>query len=773
MRPPLRTPTLALAAALLAGCSDPAPTTPAPPPPPASQPASRPATAPAAEVLGPLETYTDVLLADDPAFPTTRPTTLPLADDESARLVFDEPLLLDAVGRLWVTHPRGESPALILAGDLKRQTYAVDRRVRFTWWKPDYEGRPTVEMILDKPDGEGWAWTYELGSADVPAAPDGRGYVWEDAFVYGQSVVVPTVGGVAVLTPRDRPDAEQYHRRYDRRDPAQRPDAGGTVDAQFVALADPRPDLPRTQIRLDGRGLIAWVPWQSKKRPGGTIARFVDGTWTPLAPPRWSDKPIHLMPLTDGNVLQLAVGDDGAAGDAVLSAVPLDAVPVDESRVSRLVNELSDSDPRVREKAFAALAQYGPGVWPTLERLAEAEPAFIRRQIEVLLGDKTRPTLGGLTPEPGPVEVREELGDGGVILNFKNGILLPDSAGITILQRPALLVVRPGRRTRLLDPLMTADVEADPATRVFVWGDEWVVSRPGESPKRWLVNHFEPLLGPDRAEWQQLVGIDAMGRWLFQKGQGRPTAAEAAAPQVRPTLVRDNRLPDPTPRLPVWLLPVAANGTAGWDAQGWPVIKSGGVWRLREQDWEPQPEGAAVMNDTVPQILPDLLPKPIRLAGQPPEPPPAEDGKPFAVAADGTTYGGGVRELRVRRPDGTEQTWPLPPEAAGSGPARGVVDDQGRLFVFNRPGRVVRIEPADAGSAEPFKVVATFDDPQIPAATPRRVWIDPAGRICALFFNDSVVVMWPDGHVPASIREKIPSQNRYDPPAGRDPRQGI
>ena len=762
-RPPLLRSLLAVAAGVLAGCSDPAPAPP-PPPPPASRPVSRPATSPVVDAPKPLETYVDVLLADDPKFPTTQPLTLPLANDESARLVFNEPLLLDAVGRLWITHPRGQTPAQILAGDLKRQTYAVDRRVRFTWWKADYEGKPTVEMILDKPGG-GLQWVYDLGGADVPAAPGGRDYVWDDAFVYGDSLVVPTVGGAAILTPKDRPDAEQYHRRYDRRDPAKRPDAGGRVELQHAVLADPRPDLPRTQIRLDGRGLIAWVPWQSKKRPGGTIARFVDGGWTPLTPPTWSDRPIHLMPLTDGNVLQLAGNADG--GDATLSAVPLDAVPVDESRVSQLVDQLSDGDPRVREKAFAALADYGPGVWATLDILSRGQPAFIRRQIDVLLGDKTRPTLGGLAPEPGPVEVREELADGGVILNFRNGILLPDSAGVTVLERPALLTVRPGRRTRLLDPLLAADVEADPKTRVFVWGDEIIVSRPGESPKRWLFNHYEPLLDAKRAEWQQLVGTDQMGRWLFRKGDGRPAAELAAATQ--PTLVVDNRLPDPTPRLPVWSLPVGDKGIAGWDEQDWPVIKSGGVWRLKEDDWEPRPAGSAVLNDTIPQLLPGILPV-LPKGPQGPQPLPVDESKPFAVGPDGAEYRGGVTEIRVRAKDGRETVWPLPPGAVGSGPARGVVDAKGRIFLFNRPGRVVRIDPAPDGSFGSFEVAATFEDPQIPAATPRRVWIDPAGRICALFFNDSVTVMWPDGRVPPSIREKIPSQQRYDAPGGR---QGV
>ena len=741
---------LALTALLLTGCADPAPTPPAPPP--ATRPVTRPTTEPVADAARPLAEYVDVLLADDPDFPTTRPLALPLAIAESARLVFDEPVLLDAVGRLWVTHPDGETPQQIVAGDLKRQTYVVDRPVHFTWWKPDHDGKPYVEMILGDGAGEGaggLVWTHELGVAAVPAAPPGHPYQWDGAFAYDGAVVVPTLGGVAVLTPRGRPDPEQYFRRYARLDADRRPEAAGTVELQHVSLAEPRDDLPATQVRLDGRGLLAWVPWESKKRPGGGVARYVDGQWQRLDPPTWAERPVQLMPLTDGSVLQLALDQ---RGEGVLTAVPLDAKPVDADAVARHVDDLSDGDPKVREAAFAALANYGPSVWPTLDALRRGKPAFVRRQIDALLGDKTRPTLGGLSPEPGQVEVRDRLADGGVILNFKGGVLLPDAAGITVLQRPAYLVVRPGKRTQLLDPLIAADVEADPGTRVYVWGDEWVVCRPGESPKRWLVNHTEPLTGKKWAHWQRFVGIDAAGRWLFHQGEGGEVPARE--PTTRPTLVLDVRLPDPTPRLPTWLLPVGGGGSAGWDDEGWPVIKSGGVWRLKEEVWEPRPDDATIRNATTQ---------------------PAEEGL-LATGPDGATYFGGITEVRVRATDGRERTWPLPPEATGSGVARGVVDAEGRLFLFNRPGRVVRLDPPKDASGEPFEVAGVFDKPQLPSATPRRVWIDPAGRLCALYFDDAVAVMWPGGRVPGAMREKMPVDPTEGVPGGGgglDPRQGI
>ena len=215
----------------------------------------------------------------------------------------------------------------------------------------------------------------------------------------------------------------------------------------------------------------------------------------------------------------------------------------------------------------------------------------------------------------------------------------------------------------------------------------------------------------------------------------------------------DVRLPSPTPRLPTWLLPVGEGGVAGWDAEGWPVTKAGGVWRLKEEVWESRPEDTAVDNAA---------------------PPVPEEGF-LATGPDGETYLGGITELRVRAKDGTETTWPLPPEAAGSGVARAVVDAKGRLFLFNRPGRVVRIERAKEAD-EPFQVVGVFDKSQLPSATPRRVWMDPAGRLCALYFDDSVAVMWPDGRVPPAMREKMPVESGDDAAGGGggfDPRQGI
>lgn len=718
-------------AALAAGCDDEgnshskgAPST-APSTQPATQPATQPTTS-AADEPKVLTQYTDLLLEDDPDFPTTQPLPAALALEEAARLVFDEPLFLDAVGCLWLTHPRGQTPEQVVGGELMRQTFVVNEPVVFTWWKTGYRGRPTVEMILQREDG-GYDWLHELGRAQVPAPPDGRSHDWSRAFVYYKSIVVPSDGGVAVLTPVDRPDPAEYFRRYGRREEDRRPDGTGRVEIKHIALAEPRENLPATQIRLDGRGLIAWVPWISKRITGGEkIGRFFDNEWAELSGDGWTTRPVHLMPLSDGSILQLSIDEKG---DSQLSAVPLNTMPVEREAVAQLIADLSSTDPQQREAAFVALTNYGPGAWPTLEDLLPDQPPVVQKQMNVLLGDKTNPSFGGLMPESGPVEVREWLADGGVILRFRNGILLPDGAGVTVLERPAWLLIRPGRRIALLDPMVVSEISASDDVHAYVWGDEWIICRPGQGAQRWLINHIEPVLEDEHAEWQHFVGMDQVGRWLFRR-PGEST----------PTLLLDIRIPDPAPRLPTWVIQTGTLGEAGFDADGWPVSKSGGAWRLKEENWESLEEEEEFTS--VSAVLPQEV---------------------LATAPDGSTYRGGVDRIQWTSADGETIDWALPASVVGSGSAKAAVDREGRLFLFNRPGSIVRLART-AGAAEPFKVEAIFEEQDLPAATPQHVWLDPAGRICAIYFGNTVAVMWPDGRVPASIRQKMPAKRRDRPP---------
>jgi hypothetical protein len=719
------------AVALLAGCEENPPQSNAQPQPsPATQPASRPSTAPVSRAATQpqeplvLAQYTDILREKLPDFPTTQPMPSSLGLEEAARFEFEEPLFLDAVGCLWIVHERGQSAQEILAGDLKRQTYVINQPVVFTWWKAGFDGKPTVEMILQREDGS-FEWLHQTGRAPIPPLADGRAYDWPRAFLFARSLAVPTTGGAAILTPVDRPDPGQYFRRYGRSE--RRPDGNGSVELAHIALIEPRQDLPATQIRLDGRGLIAWVPFMSRRITGSEkIGRYLDGEWSVLGGDGWTKRPVLLMPLSDGSILQLSIDE---RNESHLSAVALNAVPVEREAVEKLIENLASTDSREREAAFVGLTNYGPSAWPILEEHLEAASPVVRKQLNILLGDKINPTFGGLMPEPGPVEVRDWLADGGVILRFRNGILLPDGAGVTVLERPAWLLIRPGRRIQLLDPMVVTELSVSEDASAFVWGDEWVICVPEQGAKRWLINHVEPVLDDAHAAWQHFVGMDQVGRWLFRKG-----------PEPGPTLLVDVRLPDPTPRLPIWVIESGPMGEAGYDEEGWPVSKAGSAWRLTEEDWQDLEESDEfyLVNSDVPQEV-------------------------LARAENGTVYRGGIESLDVVLPDGEQITWKLPPKAVGSGDAKGVLDNEGRLFLFNRPGRVVRIARTSDGP-EPFKVEAVFEDEMLPAAAPQHVWLDPAGRICAIYLGNRVAVMWPDGRVPPSIRQKMPAKIHRRPP---------
>jgi hypothetical protein len=125
-------------------------------------------------------------------------------------------------------------------------------------------------------------------------------------------------------------------------------------------------------------------------------------------------------------------------------------------------------------------------------------------------------------------------------------------------------------------------------------------------------------------------------------------------------------------------------------------------------------------------------------------------GPALLVAPDGTRYYDGHTNLRVETPGGKETTWPLPPEANGTGPVTLLRTADGHLYLFNQPGRVLRIKPTP-GQSEPFKLEATFTKGIPTVANPTRVWLDPAGRI-VMVYEDRLAVMFPLGYIPPAFR---------------------
>jgi hypothetical protein len=127
------------------------------------------------------------------------------------------------------------------------------------------------------------------------------------------------------------------------------------------------------------------------------------------------------------------------------------------------------------------------------------------------------------------------------------------------------------------------------------------------------------------------------------------------------------------------------------------------------------------------------------------------------VGADGTQYFDGKQSLNALRPDGTVVLWPLPVSAVGDGKVTLLQSKEGFLFLFNSPGRIVRIRPTP-DEAEPFQVEATFTR-QVPNdADPLRIWMDPANRICIAHGNH-VTILFPIGRISPGISEKMSPQD--------------
>ena len=168
------------------------------------------------------------------------------------------------------------------------------------------------------------------------------------------------------------------------------------------------------------------------------------------------------------------------------------------------------------------------------------------------------------------LQVAARLSDGGVVFYAEQGVSIPTPDGDPETRAPAWICVRPGRVITLLPPLLTAELRCG-QSRLFAVGNEWIANFDNDGPKQFIGNGFVKLLRSDELRFNELVGIDRRGRWVFRPDQGSQT------------LVIDPTIPDPTPRLPAWQLPVAES--VGWDKSDWPVVKHGGAYALMEHDW--------------------------------------------------------------------------------------------------------------------------------------------------------------------------------------------
>jgi hypothetical protein len=566
-------------------------------------------------------------------------------------------------------------------------------------------------------------------------------YHWDRAETWDDKIIVPADNGVAILSNLG---------------------SGGfaperAISESFCSLTD-APGVPQPEWVFDARGLLAWIPWQNGKPGGNGVHRFLDGNWTAVE--KWPKEILHIMPLLDGSVTQIIAKDDGTV-DVVNTL--LEPAPVDEKHIEELVNQLSDLEANKRRDAYNELVRFGPGAWPVLERLKDIQSPDAQMKLEQLLSEREKPTLGGFKILGNKLTVLTRQLDSSVILNAPSGIEFHEGFKPEPTQEiPAFLSIRPGRAVEVLANSLSKELSL-PDTKLTIRGDEWVISDPIHGPRRFLGNHFEKLLPKDKIAFTDWVGTDRRGRWVFRE-DSRATAQGSAntdastrsslSPEPRAlipaqsTLILDPTLADPSPRLPAWNITVDG-GMAGWDADDFPAVKRGGAWSLQASGWKVLDESKRSLENKRPEPRKEPASAPTTLASTNPTTMPAL----LLTDSDGTQFFDGTTELLVRHPDHTDTHITLPPSAIGPGPVA-LIRAADHLFLFNQPGRVIRLTDNAAHTA--VTIDATFTK-GLPAEI-TRVWKDPANRIVIASHENHLTILFPEGHIPAALVPLVPPE---------------
>lgn len=780
---------------------------------PTTHPTTQPATQPAGHARArPSEpapmSYGQVVRANVPGLPTTQPLPLPLDLPQAAHLILKDPLFLDARRNLWLTRHEAPPTATVLATPNPESEYVVPERVLFVHWAPDDQGLLAPQLIVPQHGGSGVGFDLVTAKLRVPIEPT-HAFQWDRARSWDDRILVPSATGVSVFHFEHQPGGigtiavEQYQELAQ-----PKPDGGRTKDEKEGAgttlpvAATTRPSTPVPQLLFDGQGFLAWIPWENDQPGGRGAARYVDGKWLTLgAEQGWPEHLLHLIPLIGGSVMQLVAGDHETVklGVSELGG----GEPVDRKAVEKLVDDLSSATVEVRDKAFAQLTRYGPSVRPLLREMLEDQPPEGQARLRQLLKEQVQPLLGPLTLLGDKLRLISRHPDGGAVFYADAGVSLTTPDGDPVPVVPAWLAIRPGKSVQVLPEGLVRDLNPETAQVLAVPGhdDDWVVEDGVQVPRRFFGNGFTPLLRKSEMAYSDLIGVDRRGRWIFRK----PATAQKGA-RVE-TLVLDPTFLDATPRLPVWNYTTADE--VGWDKDNWPLVRQGGaVFRLTEDGWQAIEKTDELLTrpDQVPPppaptTAPTTRPAPAtrsttRMAAaattEPTtgpttkrapttEPAVADDsakrlGAPLLVTADGTRYFGGVTDLHVISPDGTETIWTLPDIANGNPPDAASGNDSqatapppdavaknphvtlirtadGTLFLFNQPGRVLRIKPTPA-AAEPFTIDATFTR-NIPSVdAPTRIWLDPAERII-IAADKTLAICFPAGYIPKLLREKM------------------
>ncbi len=692
-------------------------------PPAATQPVealSEENTAPATQ-LRVVASYLDLVREIDPVYATAQRLDHVVKFAESAKLVIERPLYVDAWRDLWITHPDAPPIEQTLKSAAQEQVHIVPVRVRYVRRVPAGRGALLPAVVAEHADGR-----FELirPTGERETLPE-RPYLWSRAVDWQEMTLVPTRTGVSVLQ-FTSPATEQY---FD------------FAERGLIELRDDEEATPPTLIP-DLRGVLAFIPAEGSTPGGARTARYVDGTWTILDHSD-SDRLLQLVPLLDGSLIRILADRDDTVR---LDLVTLEAVEVDQRRILALVEQLSDIEQEKRDAAFEALQQYGQGIWPILEPIADQQPPEARIRIRQLLKNRIVPTLRGMSIVDNRLRVVERQPNGTVVFHAPQGVRITNERDQSTLVPAAWVAAGPWTGIQLLPERMTHELQPGRDIVRFVGGD-WIVTNAALGPRQWVGNSFVPLLGTSHRSFMYVLASDRAGRWYF-------TGRDPAKVIEQPVLVVDRRLPDASPRLPVWVWH-QPNARMGWDDQGYPGMMAGGAFVLDQTEWR----NLDLTKETFHTSLPVQTAS--RSTTGPATTQPAH-GEPLLVAEDGTRYFGGNEWLLVIDADGRETRWLLPPDAIGSARPWLVRTANDRLFLFNQAGRIVRIKPNPAGSAEPFAVEAVFTKAIPNVRDPVRIWLDPAGRLVILADEHRMAICFPDSRIPRPISLLMPAEEEEE-----------
>jgi hypothetical protein len=780
---------------------------------------------------GPTTQYLDVAQTNYPRLAQTQPMGVPLDLAQAARLTFKEPVYLSPRGDLWITRADAPPTETVLARAAKEQgdqlALTVREEVVFAHWQPRDNGPWTFNLIARRPGGGGYELVNQSGRKPVGAA--GRVYHWERALDWNEKVVVATDTGVSIF--QFEPQVTEQHIDLAPTADGATPPAN-LAEPQFLldwqgVLAW----LPWERGKTGGRGAARYVDgnWTALGPDQGWpekllhLMPLLDGSVLQIIA-----KDADQVQVSLASVQQLKIDEAVVAKQVEALSDPDEIVRQNAYQeltrygpsIAPVLEKLvKDQDPEAQARLRQLIKSQ---VEPTLggmtllgdqlrvaARLSDGGAVFYAEAGVMIPGDNDTPTIrtpAWLSIRPGQaVELLDPpltidlnpdrsriyaFGSEWIVTNDVRGPQRFVGNGFVPLLRRSevakgfsepLGIDRHGRwlfrKVAKADPVLSVPAPAPqqpggPPGGPAVPGGPPGPVQPPPGPQPPATAPAPPATGPAvgplaRATTTTALAAPADGaKPAGAKSTGDSPEAGDAGPGA--TLIIDPTLPDPTPRLPVWVYTTAV--TVGWDKDNWPVIKSGGAWALEDDGWRPLKSKDKMFTK------PEEAPPPAPAAAAQPAAPGATSAPATTSAAtspattqaedlgpallqdpDGNRYYDGRDALKVRTRAGKRIDWPLPPTATGGGLGGKIFlvrANDGLLFLFNQPGRVVRIRPTPDGE-QPFEVDATFTR-NIPSSDAvARVWLDPAGRII-MAYEARLAIMFPAGYIPRAIGQLMP-----------------